>query len=83
MNSVRLDPQLQERVRRVARQKGLTLSEVHRLALEAYCDAALAEPGCSRYGDVIGVIEGPPDLAENAGRLFAELMARKHGGHAG
>lgn len=81
MNTVRLKPQLKEQMQRVASRKGISLSDVHREALEAYCAAELAEPGQSRYDDVIGVCEGPPDLAANADRLYAEAMADKHGRH--
>ena len=38
MGSVRLDPKVEEKVRHVAAIKGLTLSEVHRLALVEYCE---------------------------------------------
>ena len=83
MNTVRLKPQLVEKVRRVAARKGLSVSDVHREALETYCDAALAEQAVSRFDDVIGVVEAPHDLSIDTGRKFAEAMARKHGRHAG
>ena len=83
MNTVRLKPQLVEKVRRVAVRKGLSVSDVHREALERYCDAVLAEPAASRFEDVIGVVEAPQDLSVDTGRKFAEAMGRKHGRHAG
>jgi hypothetical protein len=82
MNTVRLKPYLREKVRRVAEKKGISVSEAHREALERYCAEELTEPGQSLYDDVIGVIEGPPDLAANTGRLYSEAMARKHDRHA-
>lgn len=81
MNTVRLGPELEARLRRVAREKGKSLSDVHREALEAYCAQALEEPKRSRYDDVIGVIEGPGDLSETVSERFTEGMMRKHGRH--
>lgn len=80
MNSVRLKPELREKLRRVAEKKGVRLSDVHREALERYCADELAEPQHSRYDDVIGVCEGAPaDLSANIGPRFADAMARKYG----
>jgi hypothetical protein len=79
MGSVRLDPELCERMRQVARIKGLTLSEVHRLALEEYCDREMAPPSASRYDDIIGVGEGPSDLSTRSQEIFGEIMREKHG----
>lgn len=41
MGSVRLDPALEEQVRRVAQRKGMPLSQVHRLALERFCEQGM------------------------------------------
>jgi hypothetical protein len=82
MNTVRLKPQLQEKVRRLADKKGVTVSEIHRMALEAFCASELADPTQSRYDDVMGVWEGPPELAADCGRLYVEAMAEKHGRHS-
>jgi hypothetical protein len=75
MSSVRLPPDINEKARRVAALKGLSLSEVHRRALEQYCDRELAAARQNRYEDVIGVVEGPADLAERASEYFADLLA--------
>jgi hypothetical protein len=80
MNTVRLKPHLAERIRRVAMKKGITVSEAHREALEAYCASALEEQDVSRYDDVIGIIEGPADLAESVSSRYAQAMAEKHAG---
>ena len=74
MNSVRLNPELREKAKRVAAMQGLSLSEVQRRALEAYCDAALAPEG-SRYDDIIGVAEGERDLSSRSAEVFLELSA--------
>ena len=83
MNSVRLKPELREKMLRIAMLKGISVSDVHRAALDAYCAAELANTGSSRFDDVVGVIDGPIDLSENASRRFAEAMAEKHGRHTG
>jgi hypothetical protein len=79
MGSVRLSRKIDEKARRVAALKGLTLSEVHRQALEQYCDRELAAARQSRYEDVIGVAEGPADLAERASERFADLVDERRG----
>ena len=77
MSSVRLPREIDEKARRVATLKGLSLSEVHRQALEQYCDRALADARQSRYDDVIGVVEGRSDLAERASEHFGDLLAER------
>jgi hypothetical protein len=80
MSRVRLSPEIQEKVRRVAALKGLTISEVHRLALEQYCERELVTARPGRYDNIIGVAEGPSDLAACASERFADLLAEKPGG---
>lgn len=82
MGSVRLDPITQEKIRQVAASKGLTLSEVHRRALTEYCEREMSEKKTSRYDDIIGVGEGPPDLARRSREIYSEIMDEKHGRHS-
>ena len=79
MRSVRLSAQIEQKVRRVAALKGLTVSEVHRRALEEFCERELAAARESRYDDVIGVAAGPTDLAARASERFADLLAERRG----
>jgi len=79
MSTVRLSEEMREKVRQVAAMKGLTVSEVHRLALAQYCDRELTAARKSRYDDVIGVAEGPPDLSVRVSERLADLLAEKHG----
>jgi predicted transcriptional regulator len=79
MNSVRLDPSIKEKVRHIAQIKGMTLSEIHRLALERYCEQELAQTRTSRYSDIIGVGEGDADLSSRSQEIFQEIVNRKHG----
>jgi hypothetical protein len=81
MSSVRLDPRVKEKMRKVAAMKGLTLSQLHRLALEDYCDREIAETGPGRYSDVIGVGEGPSELSERSSEVFCDLVNDKHDRH--
>jgi len=80
MSSVRLEPELEARVREAARRLGLPASEVHRRALRAFCDSALASEGRSRYEDVIGIAEGPADLSERTGEAYANLLRERVSG---
>jgi hypothetical protein len=79
MNSVRLGTDIEEKVRRVAQMKGMTLSEVHRIALERYCEQELAQTRTSRYSDIIGVGDGDADLSSRSQEIFLEIVSgRKH-----
>ena len=81
MGSVRLDPEVANKVRQVAAIKGLPLSEVHRLALAEYCEREMEPIKTSRYDDIIGVGEGPCDLAARSEEIFGEIMDEKHCRH--
>lgn len=50
----------------------MTVSEVFRLALDQFCERELTAPQRSRYDDIIGVAEGPADLATRASEHFAD-----------
>lgn len=80
MGSVRLSPQLKEKVNKIALNKGITRSEVFRRALEAYSEKELAEPLTSRYDDIIGVVEGlPSDGSVRVTEYFVEGSQKKYG----
>lgn len=83
MGSVRLDPKIKDQVCQVAALKGLTFSEVYRLALSEYCERELSEKKTSRYDDpfyddIFGVGEGPADLSRRAKEIFHEIMDEKY-----
>ncbi len=87
MSSVRLDPEVAEKVRQVAAVKGLTLSEVHRLALAEYCEREMPEQKTGRYDDpfydsIFGAIEGPHDMAARSGETYREVMDEKYRRHS-
>ncbi len=82
MGSVRLDPQVQEKLRQAAASKGVTQSEIHRQALAEYFERESAEKS-SRYNDpfyddIFGAIEGPHDMAARSGETYKEIMDEKY-----
>lgn len=86
MGSVRLDPEVENKVRQVAAIKGLTLSEVHRLALAEYCEREMPEQKTGRYDDpfyegIFGAIDGPTDMAARSGETYREVMDEKYCRH--
>jgi len=78
MNTVRLPETLREKVREIARRKGLTVSDVHRLALEEYCLRETEPPQQSRCDDIIGIVEGPSDLSARHKETFGEILQQKY-----
>ena len=81
MGSVRLDPHLREKIRQAAAAEGTTQSEIHRQALIEYFERKTPQEKTSRYDDIIGVGEGPPDLARRHKEYFAEIMDEKYSRH--
>jgi len=77
MGNVRLSPELKEKVRLMAAVKGLTFSQVYRLALAEYCERELAPLKASRYDDTIGIGDGPHDLSARSEEIFGEVMDEK------
>lgn len=74
MASVRLAPELEKKLRELATVKGVSVSELHRQALEAYVQRELKKGG--RYSDVIGVATGDEDLSSRVSNAFTELLTR-------
>jgi len=81
--SVRLDPKTESLVRRLARKRGQTKSEVIREALVALARSEEGREGGGTLYDaiahVVGSVKGGPrDLSERTGEKFrARLLARK------
>ena len=83
MGSVRLDPETEKKVRQIAAVKGLTLSEVHRLALAEYFEREMAAPKSSRdddpfYESIFGAIEGPHDMSRRSKETYHEILGEKY-----
>jgi hypothetical protein len=75
MKSLRLAPDLEERLERAAAATGESLSEFIRRAAAARADAVLTGDGAGDWSDVIGVIHGGGGRARRTGEAFADLLA--------
>jgi Ribbon-helix-helix protein, copG family len=78
--SVRLDPKTEAVVRRLARQKRRTKSEVIREAIARMGEGVSTPQPDTPYAlieDLIGIAHGgPPDLARRADEAFKDLLVR-------
>ncbi|MGH2443510.1 MAG: DUF1778 domain-containing protein [Chloroflexota bacterium] len=75
MRSLRLDPELDERIRRAAAVKGESVSEfLRRAAAERAEDTLCARPS-ERFADVAGLIHGGGGRARRTGAAFSESLA--------
>lgn len=77
MKSVRLDPELESRLKQAARLRGESLSEFIRRAAAERADATLsADPG-GDWDDVLGVVRGGGNRARRTGEAFTAELARR------
>ncbi|MGA7172752.1 MAG: DUF1778 domain-containing protein [Candidatus Dormiibacterota bacterium] len=75
MRSLRLDKELDERVRQAAAVQGESVSEfLRRAAAERASETLLALPS-ERFADVAGVVHGGGGRARRTGNAFAESLA--------
>ena len=80
--TVKLDPQLEERLRQRAAGSGRSTSEVIRAALQAYLDQPERAAPRSAFelgADLFGRHSGPADLAQGRKRAVADAWAQRHG----
>lgn len=83
--SIRLDPRAERLLRRLAKARGQTKSDVVRAAIEALAGEAgvAAQPGepetaFDRIADAIGVADsGGAHLSEDTGEAFRRLVAAR------
>jgi predicted DNA-binding protein len=80
--SVRLDPETEALLRRLARSSGRTKSEIIREALQrmaaASAEAAESESLYQAIEDLVGIAHnGPEDLAEQHKSRFREKLGRR------
>ena len=78
MRSLRLDPELDAKVRRAAAVKGESVSEFIRHAAEDRADEILIGSPRQRFADVAGIIRGGGGRARRSGQAFAEVLAEHH-----
>jgi hypothetical protein len=79
MKSLRLDPELEQRLERAAAVTGETLSQFIRTAVAARADTVLTADGETDWSDVVGVVHGGGGHARRSGEAFAELLQKKRG----
>ncbi len=77
MKSLRLDPELVERLQRAAGLTGETLSQFIRRAAAARADAVLSDHGDVDWSDVVGAVHGGGGRAGRSGDAFADLLGEK------
>jgi hypothetical protein len=80
MRSLRLDTELDERIRRAAALEGSSISEFLRLAAAERAERTLSRGGSERLADVIGVVRGGGGRARDTGKAFADLLAERRRG---
>ena len=74
MRSLRLDPDLDERVRLAAAVKGESVSEFLRRAAAERAEKTLSESPSKRFADIAGVVHGGGGRARRTGDAFAESL---------
>lgn len=75
MRSIRLDPELDDLVRRAAAQEGETVSEFLRLAAAERATRTLGTRG--QFDDVIGAVRSRGGAARRSGEAFGELLSAR------
>ncbi|HVX39654.1 MAG TPA: ribbon-helix-helix protein, CopG family [Gemmatimonadaceae bacterium] len=66
--SLKLPPQLDALIDRLARERGTTFSAVVREAVQAYL-AAPERSATAAAGELVGALRGPKDLSTSSGHL--------------
>jgi Protein of unknown function (DUF1778) len=76
MRSLRLDPELDNKLQRAAAVSGQSVSEFIRSAAEDRADETLAAHPAGGFADVAGVVRGGGGRARRSGEAFAAGIAR-------
>jgi len=76
MRSLRLDDDLEERLRRAATLRGESLSEFIRRAIEDRAKGTLGETSAG-FDDILGVVHGGGGRARRTGEAFREILAKE------
>lgn len=72
--SVRLDPELEARLRKLAEAEGVSVSELLRRAAARYCDELAATSLALRLADVLGVVQSTGGRARRTGQAFRKVL---------
>ncbi|HEY5708851.1 MAG TPA: ribbon-helix-helix protein, CopG family [Solirubrobacterales bacterium] len=78
MRSLRLDPSLDERVRRAAALEDTSVSEFLRKAAAERVERTLSGDNSERLSYAIGAVRSELGLARKTGEAFADLVETKH-----
>jgi hypothetical protein len=78
MRSLRLDPDLDEKVQRAAAVRGESVSEFIRHAAAERADQTLRTRPSELFADVAGVIHGGGSRARKSGKAFSDALASEH-----
>lgn len=74
MKSVRLDPQLQSRLKQAARLAGVTESDFIRAAIAERTDAALTDSLEGRLAGLLGSVQSKGGRARRAHERYGEIL---------
>lgn len=77
MRSLRLDPDLDQKIQRAAAIKGESVSEFIRHAAAERAEETLAERPSDRFADVAGLIHGHEEQAQRTGEAFVEALLER------
>jgi hypothetical protein len=77
MRSIRLDDELDARVRQAAMAEGASVSEFIRRAASERADHTLATGASERLADVLGAVHGGGGQARDTGAAFVETLDRQ------
>lgn len=76
--SIRLDPELEERLVEVAKRDGVTVSAVARAAIKEYCEKKLDVTLYDVMKDYVGIVSSDFLCADRTGEAFTDLLVEKH-----
>jgi predicted transcriptional regulator len=76
MRSLRLDPELDEKIQRAAAVSGQSLSEFIRHAAEDRANETLAARPAGSFADIAGVVHGGGGRARRSGEAYAAGLTR-------
>ena len=81
MRSIRLNDELDVRVRQAAEAEGASVSEFIRRAAGERADHVLSTGASERLADVLGAVHGGGGQARDTGTAFVEALADKRDAH--
>jgi hypothetical protein len=80
MRSLRLDPELDEKIQRAAAINGESVSQFIRNAAKERADEILTVRPSDRFADVTGIVHGGGGQARRSGAAFTDALAKSRSG---